>query len=1001
MDYVELHCHSNFSLLDGASHPSDLARRAAELGMTALALTDHDAVYGAMHFATSAHLHGIKPIFGAELTLEGGHHLTLLVRDAEGWSNLCQLITHAQQNAPKGQAALPKSLLAKHSTGLIALSGCRHGEIATAILRREYQQALDLALEYQRWFPDFYIELQQHFLPQERTLNQHFVDLAARIGADIVATNNVHYAQQDGHRLQDVLVCIRHQTTLTESSRLRRPNSEYYLKSAGEMQALFAQYPHAIRNTLHIAEQCNFIPQAGLQTLPPFPVPDGYTPSNYIRHICQTNLARKGDISERGLQQLDYELTIIERAGLINYFLIVWDVVRFSREQGVLCQGRGSAANSFVAYALGITPIDPLEHNLVFERFLSDERQLTPDIDIDFAADGREDVIQYIYERYGHEHTAMACTFITFRTRSAIRDIGKVLGIPLDLLTDLSKSVDHREQLALDHPQGSLWQHLFELVEQIRGFPRHLGIHNGGMVITGPPLATRIPIEPATFPDRYVVQWDKEGLEDAGMVKIDILGLRMLSAVAESLRLIEAAWGEQIGLDNLHFDDPAVFDLICRADTIGVFQVESRAQAQVLPRLQPRQFNDLIVSISLIRPGPVQGNMVHPYLRRRLGHETITYPHPLLEDALAETLGVILFQEQVLKVARDLAGFTAGQGELLRRALSSKHAHADIERLYDAFIAGAASKGVAEEDAEAVFDKLRAFGGYSFPKSHAAAFAVVVYQSAWLKQYYPAAFYAALLNNQPMGFWQPAVILRDAKQHGVAVLPVCIQHSGVNSVLEGGKIRLGLAQVKGFGVEVAERILTARTEGAFTDIHGFCRRTRLPRRLVEHLIRLGAMDSWGIPRRNLLWEFGKIRYFPMDLRDAPDDIQFPTLTPLEQLQVEYELLGLSITQHPMELYRRQLQAHRIPSSAELQEYADGSTVIVAGLLVVKQAPYTAKGVVFLTLEDEFAFINIVLYPAIYETHRELIRTHPVLIVKGKIQRQDKVVNVVGEKMMAL
>ena len=534
-DYVELHCHSYFSLLDGAASPEILVQQAAALGMSALALTDHDAVYGAIRFQKAAQVAGIRPIWGAEITLEGGYHLTLLVANTTGWHNLCTLITLAQHHAPKGESSLPLEILADYTSGLIALSGCRRGEIVTALQFGDVQSAHRITRRYQDWFgaDRFWIELQHHRLPDDDTLNRDLVMLATDLGLGYVATNNVHYATRAGHRLQDVLVCIRHQTTLDQSSGLCRPNSEYYLKSGVEMTALFAGYPAAITNTRLIADQCNFDLGYGLQELPQFPTPPNLNARQYLYQLCRRKLSRRyTTITDELQRRLDYELAVIERGGLSNYFLIVWDMVRYARDNNIRCQGRGSAANSLVAYILGITPIDPLAHDLVFERFLSDERQVVPDIDIDFDAARREEVIQYVYERYGHQHAAMACTYVTFRPRSAIRDVGKALELPISLIEQVSKSVDHRQVVDVETNEAPIWQHLFDLCQQIQGSPRHLGIHNGGMVITGAPLAERVPTEPATMPDRVVVQWDKDSLEDAGLVKIDILGLRMISAIA-------------------------------------------------------------------------------------------------------------------------------------------------------------------------------------------------------------------------------------------------------------------------------------------------------------------------------------------------------------------------------------------------------------------------------------------------------------------------------------
>lgn len=1023
-EYAELHCHSWYSLLDGASAPEVLVRRAAELGLPALALTDHDALYGAPEFVAAARRYGVRPILGAELTLTGElpdrlTHLTLLVADGRGWRNLCYLIARARHHAAaKGAATLPAEELNGHTEGLLALSGCRQGALATALLANDAAAAQAVATRYLALFgrAAFSVELQQHLLPDDERLNAELVELADALGLDYVATNNVHYALPDGHRLQDVLVCIRHGHALDDDAALPhlRPNSEYTLKSAAQMAALFAAYPRALANTLRLAERCQFELAYGIQDLPVFPTPTGQSAADYLRALCDDGARRRyGAIPEAVSRQLAREVDVIERCGLSNYFLIVHDIVRFAQDAGIRCQGRGSAANSLVAYLLDISPIDPLRHHLVFERFLSEERALPPDIDIDFQADRREEVIQYVYRRYGADHAAMACTFVTFRARSALRDVGKALGFPASLLDraagllethhagQLAASPRLREELGdlLDAP---LWTQLFDLCSQMEGLPRHLGIHNGGMIVTGGPLFERVPTEPATMPGRVVIQWDKAGLEHVGLIKIDLLGLRMLSAIQDALTLIAAADGAPLDLAQLTFDDPAVYAMLTRADTVGVFQVESRAQAQVLPRLAPRCFNDVIVSISLIRPGPVQGNMVHPYLRRRQGREPVAYADPRLKEALAETLGVVLFQEQVLKIARDFAGFSSGQGEMLRRALGSKRVVDELAGLHEAFVEGAVAQGALRQTAEAVFKQLSAFAGYSFPKSHAAAFAVLVYQSAYLKLYHPAALLAGLLDNQPMGFWASGVLVQDARRHGVRLLPPHINRSADHSTLENGVLRLGLRTVSGVGEAGATRILTARQPGPFAELADFCRRSRLPRRLVEQLIVAGAFDALG-ERRQLLWDLGALRYMEeeLELVFPPDAVDLPPLSEAEAAQMQQHALGFGLQAHPLAAWRTKLAAAGYLSSADLARPGLTGEVRVVGIVVMHQSPPTAKGHHFLTLEDEEGFINVVVRPAIYAQQRAIWRETPVLAVTGIVERQSGVVNVVARVAKAM
>lgn len=1001
-NYVELHCHSNFSLCDGASHPEDLVKRAAELGMPALALTDHDALYGAVRFAQAAKQHGVRPIFGAELTLEDNAHLTLLVTNDVGWRNLCTLITIARHNAPKGQAVLPVSVVPEYADGLIALSGCKHGAIPQALRANNWHRAVDIARQYMEWFgrERFFIELQHHRLPEDDKLIYKLVQLAERLEVPYMATNNVHYANRDASHLQDVLVCIGKNVTLDNSRSMRRPNSEYFLKSAQEMQALFGAYPDALRNTRHIADLCDFELAYGLQDLPVFPTPSAMSAESYLASLCEQALAlRLPNAPSRAHELLAYELSVIQQSGLSNYFLIVWDIVRFARENDILCQGRGSAANSFVAFLLGISPINPLLHDLVFERFLSPERTSTPDIDIDFSAgDDRERVIQYVYEKWGHDHAAMACTFVTFQKRMARREIGKVLGVPVEMVEEKASLLSPSERNSTP-----AWKHYESLCQQIIDFPRHLSIHNGGMIISRKSLAKRLPTEPATMAGRFVVQWDKTALEEVGIVKIDILGLRMLSAIAGATRTVEERTGKALDLAHLEPTDPVIYQMMAQADTVGIFQVESRAQAQVLPRLLPRNYSDIVVTISLIRPGPIMGNMVHPYLRRRLGVEPVSYAHAVLEPALSETLGVVLWQEQVLRVAKAMGQFTPGQGELLRRALGGKAGAEAVEKFQSAFIAGAQQQGVSYKTAAHVFDQLKAFGGYSFPKSHAAAFAVIVYQSAYLKYYHTAEYVCAILNEQPMGFWSPAVVVNDARRHGITVLPVSIFRSQADCTLEGQNIRLGLRYVAYLTERQIGALIAAREERTFTDLPDFLRRVTLPRTTVENLILVGAMDEWGITRRQLLWEFGEryTREGELPLVFFTHSIDLPPFSQQETLHAEFALLGLSPGDHVMGMYKEGMQAQGILGSKGLAAAPHGSLVRVAGQVVMHQAPPTAKNHHFVTLEDVEGMMNVIVRPDVYERYKFILRNEPLLIVTGEVQKKGAVVNLIAQQITAL
>ena len=1028
--YVELHCHSYYSLLDGASSPEALVEQAAALGYPALALTDHDGLYGAVRFWQAARERGIKPIIGAEVTLAAGpprlpaqsacgtgSHLTLLAEDRRGYASLCRLLSAGQLAGQKGQPKLAVEALAAHANGLLCLSGCRQGAIASALLAGDEEKARRAAGQLRDLFGPgrFWIELQRHYLPSDAQLAIALVALARRLGAGLVATNNVHYAGRSGQRLHDLLTCIRCHATLPEAlaGGLLHPNSEQHLKSPQEMAALFADLPEAVSNSLRIAERCEVSLDFADQRLPAFPVPGGHTPESYLRHLCQAGLRRRFDpITPQAQAQMEHELDVIERAGLAGYFLVVWDIVRFARERGIRCQGRGSAANSLVAYLLGITPVDPLRHNLLFERFLSEGTTTMPDIDVDFAADRREEVIQYVYERYGEEHVGMVCNVVTYRARSAVREAAKALAFPLDVADRAAKALDTHsaaqaaEELNLGRndpiPMGidldslapSLpWQTLAELLSEMDGVPRHLSIHVGGLLITAAPLVEVVPLERAAMPGRVVVQWDKDSVEDAGLIKIDLLSLRTLGMIDEAVAHVKEQRGIALDVDNLPLDDAAAYDLLRRADTIGCFQVESRAQAQMLPRLQPKCFEDIVVEVALVRPGPIQGGMVHPYLRRRQGLEPVAYAHPALEPALAETLGVIVFQEQVIRAAMAVAGFSPAEADRLRRAMSRNRSGEAMAALRERFLAGAQTNGIDGATAEAVWQQLAGFAGYGFCKSHAAAFALVAYQTLYLKAHFPAELTCALLNHQPMGYYSPAVIAGDARRHGVEVLGPDANRSRVECTLERDgpalAVRLGLRYVHGLGEAWQGRIMERRGDRPSRDLADLCRRTRLPKPVVENLIRAGVMDSLGRTRRDLLWELGGLDYPEegLDLETLVEPVDLPALGQAERMAWEYELLGLTPGDQVMSLYREELRAQGVMSSGELAGRQDGQTVRVAGWVVIRQRPPTAKGHVFITLEDEEGLINLIVRPDVYERYRDALRHAPLLRVEGRLQRE--------------
>ena len=1010
MNYVELHCHSNFSFLDGASHPEDLARRAAELGYPALALTDHNGLYGIVRFSQAAKEHGVRPIFGAEISLTNGHHLILLARNSAGYANLSQLLSAAQLENPKGNAKVTREQLESHRNGLIALSGCVQGEIPALLIKNEVDQARDSARQMLDLFgkDSFYLELQHHNLPRHELLCQKLARLGRQTGIPLVATNNVHFALAEQRRIQDVLTCIKNHVTLDDAKELLYPNGERYLKSPQQMAKLFASYPEAVENSLAIASRCDFA-LTGLKTsLPDFPVPAGETVESYLRHLTYQGARRRyRELTEPVVKQLEHELTLINKLQLGGYFLIVWDIARFAVASGILCQGRGSAANSAVCYCLGITAVDPIKLKLLFERFISEDRKEPPDIDIDIANNRREEVIQYVYAKYGREHAAMVCEVITYRGRSAVREVGKAFGFSLTELDHLAKHLDHysgadleerlREVgLNLDSRRVKL---LVEMVKEIKRFPRHLGIHVGGMIITKRPLSEIVPIENATMPDRSVIQWDKDDCGDVGMVKIDLLGLGMLSLIDVALRLVKEHRGVTLDPALMNYDDPKVFQLLSTADTVGVFQVESRAQMNTLPRHRPDCFYDLVVEVALIRPGPIQGDMVHPYLRRRNGEEEVTYPHPILKPILERTLGIPLFQEQGMQVAVAAAGFTPSQADELRRAMGHKRSHEKMEVLQMRLITGMVKNGIDEASAKRIFMQLSAFADFGFAESHAASFALLVYVSCFLKVYYPVEFYCALFNSQPMGFYSPSTILYEAKRRGVRFLPLDVTISSWDCTVEGEAVRLGYRYIKSLGSAAKEKIEAEIAKGLFVSVEDFVLRTELPQNALEQLAMVGAFHRFGITRRQTLW-----RVLAMAKRsnnelaipiESQAEIQLPPMALPERLAADFKGMDLSTGPHPMSLVRERLAKEGVLSSAEVRSVPDQRLVTVSGVVVIRQRPMTAKGFLFITLEDEFGFFNIVVKPNMVDRFRRIVVFCPGLLVRGQVERKDGVINIIG------
>jgi error-prone DNA polymerase len=1266
MPYAELHCHTDFSFLDGASPADDLVERALELGLTGLAVTDHQGLYGVVRFSAAAREAGLHAVVGLEVELvdtavpdprgivlparrprsrrdtapsaavplvrageptrpavrrdrlpghreprredlrgvrarELGPHLTLLAADQEGYADLCRLTSAAHLAGSKGAPRFDHALLARHGAGLVALTGCRHGELARRLLAGDREGAaaalerLTGLLGRDRCF----VELQHHLLPDDDWLVAELARLADQAGLPTVVTNGAHYALRSDRELQDVLVCIRHGRDLSSSAHLRRANGEYALKGGQELAALppgdragdplvRRAWLSGIERSADLAARCQVSLEFERYRFPGFPVPGGETPFSYLERLCHDGVRQRyHPITPRVLTQMAHELTVIERTGLAEFFLICWDLMRFSRERGIPAQGRGSAGDSIVAYALGITRVDPIRHELLFERFINEGRTTYPDVDIDFASSRREEVIAYVYERYGQAHTGMVCNVVTYRARSAVREVGQALGFPRPLVDRVAKALETYDSVMVrrdleadggfaeffaapaeggpgiarllddmgelrrlapvsdlrpaptddeggpgDTPasarflrQGSErraalavltsaaaadrgmdgarppaedveperrllvtsvggveldplpprrrgstlglspWDRWLELCARIDGRPRHLSIHVGGMLVTGAPLVDIAPLEHATMPGRVVVQFDKRDVEAMKLIKLDLLGLRMLSAIDDALRDIAADCAVCLDLDRLPEGIPEVFEMIRAADTVGVFQIESRAQMQTLPKSRPETLDDLVVEVAIIRPGPIQGDAVHPYLRRRQGLEPVTYLHPSLEPILKETLGVILYQEQVMKVAIDVAGFSAADSDGFRRAMGTWRSTREMEKLHRGFVEGCQrTSGLTPEQAEELFAKVAGFASFGFNKSHAAAFARTAYESAFLKLFYPAQFVTGLINAQPMGFYPVEVLVNDAKRHGVAMLPVDVNASRFRTTTEwvgqpgsplpvgagierrpevvrspavvvpdddardrlaapsaqGYGIRLGLHLVRGIGEGEGEAIDAERAGGGpFRSLADLVARTELTEEVVERLIRAGALDSLRQPRREALWQLREVagaargrqdgrsigsrraRGRPLDIRlpatPAPD---LPPPTELERLGDAYAILSLDARRQVMELYRPALQALGALPMAALAGRRPGR-VAIGGLVVTRQHPMTAKGTVFLALEDESGMVNVTLWPRTWGRLRGVVRRHALLYVAGDLQVEGGVINLVARQVAPL
>jgi error-prone DNA polymerase len=1012
--YAELHCHSNYSFLDGASHPEELAEEAARLGLEVVALTDHNGLYGVVRFAEAASVVGVKTAFGAELSLgltrpqngvadPEGRHLLVLARDAEGYARLSRAISRAQAaGGEKGKPRYDVAELAElHGGHWLVLTGCRKGPVPAELAGGDQRSAGRRLDEMVEMFgrDNVAVELWHHGNPCDDERNDALAELAARARLPVVATNNVHFATRARRPMATALAAIRSRRSLDEIDGWLPAAGTAYLRSGEEQAARFARFPGAVARAAEFGLACAFDLSLVAPRLPDFPVPPGHTEMSHLRALVAEGAQRRYGTPEKNpkaYRQIRHELDMIEQLGFPGYFLVVWDIVEFCRRGDIYCQGRGSAANSAVCYTLGITNVDSVGLGLLFERFLSPERDGPPDIDIDIESDRRELAIQYVYERYGRDRAAQVANVITYRPRSAVRDMGRAFGFPEGRLDAWSKQIEHWGPLSAvtDHdiPAG-----VMELANELQHFPRHLGIHSGGMVICDRPVIDVCPVEWARMADRSVLQWDKDDCARVGLVKFDLLGLGMLSALHYAVDFVRDVCGDQVDLATIPQNDPEVYDMLCAADTIGVFQVESRAQMATLPRLRPRTFFDLVVEVALIRPGPIQGNSVHPYIRRRHGEEPVTYPHPLLEKSLSKTLGVPLFQEQLMQMAIDVAGFTPAEADQLRQAMSSKRSTERMEALRDRLYQGMAANGIGPDLAAILYDKLAAFANYGFPESHAVSFAYLVYASAWLKRYYPAPFCAALLNAQPMGFYSPQSLVADARRHGVVVLGPDVNASLTGASLpDPATIRLGLSSVRLISSDLADRIVEGQPHASMADLVA---KVPLNTAQLEALATAGAFDGLGLERREALWAAEAVAQVRADRLAVVVGDEAPTLPgmdPVELLVADIWATGISPNRHVVEFVRPHLDRIGAVSAQGLADVPYGNRVLVGGMVTHRQRPATAGGVTFLNLEDESGLINVICSPGVWSRYRRIVRGSRALLVRGRLEGGHDVRNIVAQ-----
>ncbi|KPK07119.1 MAG: hypothetical protein AMJ64_07485 [Betaproteobacteria bacterium SG8_39] len=998
--YAELHCLSNFTFLRGASHPEDLVERAAALGYAALALTDECSFAGVVRAHVAAKRCGLPLILGTELRLDDGMKLVLLAPDRRAYGALAALITLGRRRAKKGHYVLSagdvEAIAGSHALALLI-----PGDNA------DPAQARWLA---ERFAGQAWIAVGLHCGPGERARLEHLREVARAANLPLVAAGDVHMHLRSQRRLQDTLTAVRLGKPLAHCGHALYPNAERHLRQRMRLAQLYP--PELLAETCAIAERCHFSLDALRYEYPEELVPKGETPASWLRWLAAQGLAWRfpGGIPDKVAQLVEHELRLIAELGYEPFFLTVHDIVSFAKRRGILCQGRGSAANSAVCYALGITEVDPKRMSMLFERFVSKERNEPPDIDVDFEHQRREEVIQYIYQKYGRARAALAATVICYRPKSAVRDVGKVLGLSPDQVGQLSKSLawwDNRAQLpervrdaGLD-PQSPLVERLLELSTALVGFPRHLSQHVGGFVISRGPLAELVPVENAAMPERSIIQWDKDDLEALGLLKVDVLALGMLTAIQRALEFVAARRGVAFTLADVPPEDPATYEMIGRADTMGVFQIESRAQMSMLPRLRPENFYDLVIEVAIVRPGPIQGGMVHPYLRRRQGLEPVSYPSEAVRQVLERTLGVPIFQEQVMQLAVVAAGFTPGEADNLRRSMAAWRRKGGLEPSECRLIRGMLERGYSRSFAESIYRQILGFGEYGFPESHSASFALLVYVSAWLKRHEPAAFLAALLNSQPMGFYAPAQLVRDAQHHGVTVRPAEVGASHWDCTLEAGAVRLGLRMVNGLSEAAAGRIDTARAAQGFTSVEDLARRAALSRHELKCLAAADALRPLAGHRRQAHWQVAGVETTPDLLGQMPQrdpELVLPAPGVGEQIVADYASLGFTLGPHPLALLRPRLSRLHVVNAERLRSCAHGAAVRAAGLVTCRQRPDTASGVVFVTLEDETGTVNVVVWRHLVERQRRALLGSSLLAVRGVIERDGDVVHLVARRL---